>query len=230
MTTKKEVFILLTLIFELFLFSESREVKYTNLEMLYEDPLYYESWTFTRELYQNSPYIDNDKEICYFLSSNWKYENRNIFIEYIFATKNYKNLKINLYKVLINHNEMESKSYKHDNEGAWRVLVFEKMEPQQKLLNNDERFIQFYKIVDKWISKGEKYEMMKVNDIIFFERINQVQDINAYICTVSLKILNGDEKNEDEDTNIITEDFLIEEEISSGTMSLRHVIYRNPNL
>ena len=127
---------------------------------------------------------------------------------------------------------MESKSYKHDNEGAWRVLVFEKMEPQQKLLNNDERFMQFYKIVDKWISKGEKYKMVKVNDILFFERINQVQDINAYICTVSLKIQNGDEnnENEDEDTNIITEDFLIEEEISSGTMSLRYVIYRNPNL
>jgi hypothetical protein len=227
MAAKKEVLIILILIFVLFLFSESREVNYTNLDMLYEDPLYYESWTFTRELYQNSSYIDNDKEICYFFSSNWKYENHNIFIEYIFATKNYKNLKINLYKVLINHNETESKSYKHDVEGAWKVLVFEKMEPQGKLLNNDERFSQFNKIVDKWISKGQKYKMMKVNDISFFEKINQVQELNAYICTVSLMTQNDDEKNED---NIITEDFLIEEEISSGTMYLRHVIYRNPNL
>ena len=227
MAVKKEVLIILILIFVLFLFSESREVNYTNLDMLYEDPLYYESWTFTRELYQNSSYIDNDKEICYFLSSNWKYENHNIFIEYIFATKNYKNLKINLYKVLINHNETESKSYKHDIEGAWKVLVFEKMEPQRKLLNNDERFNQFNKMVDKWISKGQKYKMMKVNDISFFEKINQVQEINAYICTVSLTTQNDDDKNED---NIITEDFLIEEEISSLTMSLRHVIYRNPNL
>ena len=101
------------------------------------------------------------------------------------------------------------------------------MEPQRKLLNNDERFSQFNKIVDKWISKGQKYKMMKVNDISFFEKINQVQELNAYICTVSLMTQNDDEKNED---NIITEDFLIEEEISSGTMYLRHVIYRNPNL
>ncbi len=38
-----------------------------------------------------------------------------------------------------------------------------------------------------------------------------------------------DEDKNDNSGNIITEDFLIEEEISTGTMALRHVIFRNPN-
>ena len=182
MSGSKKVFIILTLIFELFSFCKlSEEKKYTNLEMLYEDPLVYESWTFTREYYKNSSYIDNDKEICYFLSSNWKYENKIIFIEYIFATKNYKTLKINLYKIIINHDETQFKSYKHDIEGAWEVIVFEKMEPQQKLLINDQRFSQFNKMVDKWITKGQKYKILKINDISYFEKINQIQESNAYI-------------------------------------------------
>ena len=187
MSGSKKVFIILTLIFELFSFCKlSEEKKYTNLEMLYEDPLVYESWTFTREYYKNSSYIDNDKEICYFLSSNWKYENKIIFIEYIFATKNYKTLKINLYKIIINHDETQFKSYKHDIEGAWEVIVFEKMEPQQKLLINDQRFSQFNKMVDKWITKGQKYKILKINDISYFEKINQIQESNAYICSVSI--------------------------------------------
>ena len=66
MSDTKKVFILLTLFFDLLLICKSSEVKeYTNLEMLYEDPLVYESWTFAREYYYNSPYVDNDKEICY---------------------------------------------------------------------------------------------------------------------------------------------------------------------
>ena len=232
MSEKKKVFILLTLIFELFLFCKSSEVKYTNLEMLYEDPLYYESWTFTRELYKNSSFIENDNEICYFLSSNWKYEKRNIYIEFIFATKNYKTLKINLYKVLISHNETEYRSYDHDIPGAWKVLIFEKMEPQKKLLIDDKRFSQINKIVDKWISKGQKYKIKNIDSIFFFEKVNQVQESNEYICTASLLVQYNNEYDEDKNDNtgnIITEDFLIEEEISTGTMALRHVIFRNPN-
>ena len=228
MSGSKKVFIILTLIFELFSFCKlSEEKKYTNLEMLYEDPLVYESWTFTREYYKNSSYIDNDKEICYFLSSNWKYENKIIFIEYIFATKNYKTLKINLYKIIINHDETQFKSYKHDIEGAWEVIVFEKMEPQQKLLINDQRFSQFNKMVDKWITKGQKYKILKINDISYFEKINQIQESNAYICSVSMIL--KDENQNNENNNIINEEFLFEEEISTGTISMRHVIYRNPN-
>lgn len=228
MSGSKKVFIILTLIFELFSFCKlSEEKKYTNLEMLYEDPLVYESWTFTREYYKNSSYIDNDKEICYFLSSNWKYENKIIFIEYIFATKNYKTLKINLYKIIINHDETQFKSYKHDIEGAWEVIVFEKMEPQQKLLINDQRFSQFNKMVDKWITKGQKYKILKINDISYFEKINQIQESNAYICSVSMIL--KDENQNNENNNIINEEFLFEEEISTGTISMRYVIYRNPN-
>ena len=227
MSGTKKVFILLTLFFDLLLICKSSEVKeYTNLEMLYEDPLVYESWTFAREYYYNSPYVDNDKEICYFFSSNWKYENHNIYIEYVFATKNYKNLKINLYKMIINHNETESKSYNHDIEGAWKIILFEKMEPKQQLLMDDLKLNQFNKMIDKWITKGDKYKILKINNTSYFEKINQIQESNAYICSVLMTL----KENNNIDENVISEDFLIEEEISSGTMSLRHVIYRNPNI
>ena len=230
MSGKKKVFTLLILFF-IFSFCKSSEVKnYTNLEMLYEDPLVYESWTFTRELYYNSTYVDNDKEICYFFSSNWKYENHNIYIEYIFATKNYKNLKINLYKVIINHDETVSKSYKHDNEGAWNVILFEKMNPQTKLSIDSVKLNQFNKMIDKWITKGQKYKMLKINEISFFEKINQIQQANAYICSVTLRKIDENQNNDSDDNNIINEDFLFEEEISSGIISIRHVIYRNPNI
>ena len=229
MSSKKKVFILLILIYELFFCKSSSVKNYTNLDMIYEDPLVYESWTFTRELYNNSSYIDNDKEICYFLSSNWKYENRNVFIEYIFATKNYKNLKINLYKVIINHDETVSKSYKHDIEGAWNVILFEKMEPQTQLFIDSLKKAQFNKMIDKWINKGKKYKMIKINNISFFEKINQIQQSNAYICSASLEIIE-EYQNIDDNNKIINEDFLIEEEISSGDISMRYVIYRNPNL
>ena len=227
MSDKKKVLIFLILLFKLiFICNSSETKKYTYLEMLYEDPLVFESWTFTLEYYKNSSYIDNDKEICYFLSSNWKYENHNVFIEYIFATKNYKNLKINLYKIIIKHDETLTKSYNHDIEGAWEVLLFEKMEPKSKLLADDKKFGQFNKMVDKWITKGDKYKILKINDISFFEKINQIQGSNAYICTALLTLKN----NNDENNDIISEEFLFEEEISSGDISIRHVIYRNPNI
>ncbi len=227
MQNSKKVFIILKLFFVLFnLCKSSGEVKYTNLEMLYEDPLYYESWTFTRELYQKSSFIDNDKEICYFLSANWKYENHNIFIEYIFATKNYKNLKINLYKIIINHDETVSKSYYHDVENAWKVIVFEKMIPQGKLYMNDERLVQMNKMVDKWITKGQKYKLLKVDNVSFFEKVNQVQESNVYICSATLSVK---DENGNDSGNYINEEFLFEEEISTGNINMRYVIYRNPN-
>ena len=227
MQNSKKIFIILKLFFVLFnLCKSSGEVKYTNLEMLYEDPLYYESWTFTRELYQKSSFIDNDKEICYFLSANWKYENHNIFIEYIFATKNYKNLKINLYKIIINHDETVSKSYNHDVENAWKVIVFEKMIPQGKLYMNDERLVQMNKMVDKWITKGQKYKLLKVDNVSFFEKVNQVQESNVYICSATLSVK---DENGNDSGNYINEEFLFEEEISTGNINMRYVIYRNPN-
>ena len=227
MSDKKKVFIFLILFFKLFFICNSSETKkYTYLEMLPEDPVVYESSSFVREYYKNSTYIDNDKEICYFLSSNWKYENRNVFIEYIFATKNYKNLKINLYKIIIKHDETLTRSYNHDIEGAWEVLLFEKMEPKLQLLADDQKFGHFNKMVDKCITKGDKYKILKINEISFFEKINQIQESNAYICTSLLTL-----KNDNNESNeIISEDFLFEEEISSGSISIRHVIYRNPNI
>ncbi len=194
--------------------------------MLLEDPLVSKSLSFVREYFYNSSYVNNDKEIPNFFSSNWKYENHNIYIEYVFATKNYKNLKINLYKMIINHNETESKSYNHDIEGAWKIILFEKMEPKQQLLMDDLRLNQFNKMIDKWITKGDKYKILKINNTSYFEKINQIQKSNAYICSVLMTL----KENNNIDENVISEDFLIEEEISSGTMSLRHVIYRNPNL
>ena len=227
MLNAKKVFIILKLFLVLFHICKSSEgAKYTNLEMLYEDPLYYESWTFTRELYKNSSFIDNDKEICYFLSANWKYENHNVFIEYIFATKNYKNLKINLYKIIINHDETVSKSYYHDVENAWKVIVFEKMIPQGKLYMNDERLVQMNKMVDKWITKGQKYKLLKVDNVSFFEKVNQVQESNVYICSATLAVK---DENGNESGKYISEEFLFEEEISTGNISMRYVIYRNSN-
>ena len=95
--------------------------------MLKEDPLVSESLSFVREFFYNSSYVNNGKEIPNLFSSNWKYENHNIYIEYIFATKNYQNLKINFFNIIINHNETESKSFKHDIEGTWKILIFEKI-------------------------------------------------------------------------------------------------------
>ena len=141
MTSEKKVINILTIIITLFIYSysiSSEPKKYSNLEMLYEDPLVFETWEFTREFYKQSEYIENDKEICNFLSSNWKYEDHHIFIEYIFATKNYSTRKINLYKIILFHDETEFKSYKHDIEGAWVVILFEKMKPYNALLINDE--------------------------------------------------------------------------------------------
>ena len=140
-------------------------------------------------------------------------------------------MKINLYKIIINHNETESKSYKYGEEGAWKVLLFEKMDSNQNLLIDDQRFGQFSKMIDKWITKGDKYKILKIKDISFFEKINQVQESNAYICSVFLTLKENNEVNISENSNnIISEDFLIEEDISTGEMSMRYVIYRNPNI
>ena len=224
MQNSKKVFIILKLFFVLFnLCKSSGEVKYTNLEMLYEDPLYYESWTFTRELYQKSSFIDNDKEICYFLSANWKYENHNIFIEYIFATKNYKNLKINLYKIIINHDETVSKSYNHDVENAWKVIAFEKMIPQGQLDVKGGKVMLINKMLGRRINNGQKYSLLKVDNVSIFEKINQVQESNAYICSATLSVK---DKNGNESGKYITEEFLFEEKILTGSLSMRYVLYK----
>ena len=222
----RKVIIFLILILKLIFICESSEIKnYENLDMLPEDPLVSESMSFVREIYRNSSYIHNDKEICNFLSGNWKYENHNIFIEYIFATKNYVDSEINLYKIIINHNETESKSYKHDIEGAWKILLFEKMVPQKKLSLDEERAGQLNKIVDKWITKGGKYQLKNMNDISFFEKINKVEETNAYICHTSLVVKGSDAANNE----INDEEYLILEDIPSGTMSISFVIHLNPN-
>ena len=66
---------------------------------------------------------------------------------------------------------------------------------------------------------------MKINNISLFEKVSQIQESNIYICTALLRHKNNNENNE----STISEQFLIEEDISSGTMSMRYVIYRNPN-
>ena len=121
MDSEKKVIRILTIILTLFSYSyqnSSEQKKYENLEMLYVDPLVFETLEFTKEFFKQSEYIENDKEICNFLSSNWKYETPHIFIEYIFATKNYQTKEINLYKILLHHDESEFKGYKHNIEGA----------------------------------------------------------------------------------------------------------------
>ena len=195
----RKVIIFLILILKLIFICESSEIKnYENLDMLPEDPLVSESMSFVREIYRNSSYIHNDKEICNFLSANWKYEN---------------------------HNETESKSYKHDIEGAWKILLFEKMVPQKKLSLDEERAGQLNKIVDKWITKGGKYQLKNMNDISFFEKINKVEETNAYICHTSLVDKGSDAANNE----INDEEYLILEDIASGTMSISFVIHLNPN-
>ena len=73
---KKVINILMIILTLIYPFNSSRNEpkKYSNLEMLHEDPLVFETLEFTREFYRQSEYIENDKEICYFISSNWKYE------------------------------------------------------------------------------------------------------------------------------------------------------------
>ena len=68
---------------------------------------------------------------------------------------------------------------------------------------------------------------MKINNVLYFEKINQVQENNAYICSVLLMKKWNDNID---DENAFSEDYLIEEEISSRTMSISLVAYRNSNL
>ena len=228
MALEKKVINILTifLTFINYIYSyNSESKKYSNLEMLYEDPLIFETWTFTRDFFKKSDYFENDKEICNFLSSNWKYEEHNIFIEYIFATKNYLTRKINLYKILLQHDETKFKSYKHDIEGAWNIILFEKMKPDSVLSIDEEINKDIKQLIINYINKGKKYLFTKINEIFYFEKVNQIQKSNIYICSVSLNLKNN--INNDE---IIHEEFLIEEDISSGKKSLRYIVHRNPNI
>ena len=228
MALEKKVINILTicLTFINYIYSyNSESKKYSNLEMLYEDPLIFETWTFTRDFFKKSNYFENDKEICNFLSSNWKYEEHNIFIEYIFATKNYLTRKINLYKILLQHDETKFKSYKHDIEGAWNIILFEKMKPDSVLSIDEERNEDIKQLIINYINKGEKYLFTKINEIFYFEKVNQIQESNIYICSVSLNL-----KNDINSDEINHEEFLIEEDISSGRKSLRYIVHRNPNI
>ena len=234
MSTEKKVINILTIILTLFYYfvsNSSEQKKYSNLDMIYEDPLVFETWTFTREFYKQSEYIENDKEICNFLSSNWKYEDNNIFIEYIFATKNYETRKINLYKIILLHDEKKFKYYKHDIEGAWNIIFFEKMKPDSLILINDERFKDIKELIQDYINKGQKYILEKMNDVVYFEKVNQIQESNMYICSVSLSLKNELNTNDEKNNNEVThEEFLIEEDISSGKKSLRYIAHRNPKI
>ena len=230
MSSEKKVINILTIIITLFIYSYPISIEpknYSNLEMLYEDPLVFETWEFTREFYKRSEYIENDKEICNFLSSNWKYEDHHIFIEYIFATKNYSTRKINLYKIILLHDETKFKSYKHDIEGAWAVILFEKMKPDNDLLINDERVDDLKELIEGYINKGEKYKLDKINEVLYFEKVNQIQESNMYICNVRLNSKNDKNDNNDD---IINEEFLIEENIPSKRKTLRYIVHRNPNI
>ena len=227
MASEKKVIYILMIILALIYPFNSRRIepkKFSNLEMLYEDPLVFETLEFTREFYRQSEYIENDKEICYFISSNWKYENHLILIEYIFATKNYVTRNIKLFKIIISHDETKFKSYKHDIKGAWNIILFEKMKPDKLLLIKDGRIRGIKQIIENYINRGEKYIIEKINDIVFFEKVNQIKEINEYICSVSLSLKDGS------NNDIIKDEFLIEEDISSGKKSFRYVIYRNPNI
>ena len=227
MASEKKVIYILMIILALIYPFNSRRIepkKFSNLEMLYEDPLVFETLEFTREFYRQSEYIENDKEICNFLSANWKYEEHQIFIEYIFATKNYVTRNIKLFKIIISHDETKFKSYKHDIKGAWNIILFEKMKPDKLLLMKDERIEEIKQIIENYIKRGEKYIIEKINDIVFFEKVNQIKESNEYICSVSLSLKDG------YNNDIIKDEFLIEEDISSCKKSFRYVIYRNPNI
>ena len=227
MASEKKVIYILMIILALIYPFNSRRIepkKFSNLEMLYEDPLVFETLEFTREFYRQSEYIENNKEICNFLSANWKYEEHQIFIEYIFATKNYVTRNIKLFKIIISHDETKFKSYKHDIKGAWNIILFEKMKPDKLLLMKDERIEEIKQIIENYIKRGEKYIIEKINDIVFFEKVNQIKENNEYICSVSLSLKGGS------NNDIIKDEFLIEEDISSDKKSFRYVIYRNPNI
>ena len=231
MSSEKKVINILTIIITLFIYTYPISIepkKYSNLEMLYEDPLVFETWEFTREFYKRSEYIENDKEICNFLSSNWKYEDHHIFVEYIFATKNYSTRKIKLYKIILLHDETKFKSYKYDIEGAWVVILFEKMKPDNALLINDETVGDLKELIEGYINKGEKYKLDKINEVLYFEKVNQIQESNMYICNVRLNLKN--DKNDNNIDDIINEEFLVEEDIPSKRKTLRYIVHRNPNI
>ena len=99
------------------------------------------------------------------------------------------------------------------------------MKPDKLLLINDERNEEIKQIIEKYIKRGEKYKIEKINDVVYFEKVNQIQESNLYICSVSLSLKDSNNNN-----HLINEEFLIEEDIPSGKKSFRYVIYRNPNI
>jgi hypothetical protein len=103
------------------------------------------------------------------------------------------------------------------------------MKPDGLILTNDERFLDVKKLIDIHINKGQRYKIEKINDLIYFEKINQIRESNVYICSVDLSLINTIQTNNNYE-KIINEEFLIEEDVNSGKKSLRYVIYRNPNL
>ena len=86
--------------------------------------------------------------------------------------------------------------------------------------------IKFYNIANFIENKDSPYAVIeKINDVVYFEKVNQIQESNLYICSVSLSLKDSNNNND-----LINEEFLIEEDIPSGKKSFRYVIYRNPNI
>ena len=82
-------------------------------------------------------------------------------------------------------------------------------------------------LIEGYINKGEKYKLDKINEVLYFEKVNQIQESNMYICNVRLNLKNDKNDNNDD---IINEEFLVEEDIPSKRKTLRYIVHRNPNI
>ena len=82
-------------------------------------------------------------------------------------------------------------------------------------------------LIEGYINKGEKYKLDKINEVLYFEKVNQIQESNMHICNVRLNSKNDKNDNIDD---IINEEFLVEEDIPSKRKTLRYIVHRNPNI
>ena len=102
------------------------------------------------------------------------------------------------------------------------------MKPDNELLINDERIKDLKQLIQNYINKGDNYNLEKINEVIYFEKVNQIHESNIYICSVDLSLKK--EKSNNNNKDIFNEEYLIEEDIPSGKKFLRYIIHRNPNI
>ena len=192
---------------------------YSKIEYNLEDPLISESWTMVKSFYLESSFSMSENDVCSPISVNYKYENSSVFTEYIFATKNSETLKISLYECIIVYNYPNGRSYDYKIKDAWNLLELRFLESNNKIELEGEKFSIIKEKINNWLAKSSKYNVYEITGIRSYEKVDKVQDITLYICSVNLNIENYGEI----DSNGDVEEFLLREDSESNGIFLTYV-------